>query len=40
MIVLPIVNAGIDGLWVNAPEALGGAPAWYVLGVLLLAAKS
>lgn len=36
-IMLALVNAGIEGVWINIPEQWGGAPAWYVIGALLLA---
>jgi H+/Cl- antiporter ClcA len=37
-IVLQIVNAGIRLIWEHIPEAWEKTPAWYVLGVLLIAA--
>lgn len=37
-IVLEIVNAGIILLWETIPESWATTPAWYVLGILLIAA--
>lgn len=36
--VLAIVNGGITLLWLTVPEGWGEAPAWYVVGLLLLGA--
>ena len=35
VIVLEIVNLGIETLWLTLPEQWGSAPAWYVLGMLM-----
>jgi len=37
-VVLEIVNAGIVLIWETIPEAWTTTPAWYVIGVLLIAA--
>ncbi len=37
-VVLEIVNAGIILIWETIPEAWTTTPAWYVIGVLLIAA--
>lgn len=37
-VVLEIVNAGIILLWETIPETWASTPAWYVIGVLLVAA--
>lgn len=37
VVVLQLVNAGIDLLWITLPEQWGTAPAWYVLGLLMVA---
>jgi len=37
VIVLHIVNIGIEALWITLPEQWGRAPAWYVLGMLIAA---
>ena len=37
VIVLQIVNLGIETLWITLPEQWGTAPAWYVLGMLIAA---
>lgn len=37
-VVLRMVTGGIVLVWETIPEALGSEPAWYVIGVLLLAA--
>ncbi|MGI9135996.1 MAG: chloride channel protein [Candidatus Nanopelagicales bacterium] len=36
--VLEIVNAGIILIWETIPESWASTPAWYVLGILLIAA--
>lgn len=37
-LVLELVNAGISLIWERIPETWGDTPAWYVIGVLLIAA--
>lgn len=37
VIVLEIVNLGIETVWITLPERWGRAPAWYVLGMLIAA---
>ena len=37
-VVLEIVNAGIEFIWEQVPNTWDTTPAWYVLGVLLIAA--
>lgn len=37
-VVLELVNAGISLVWERIPETWEGTPAWYVIGVLLIAA--
>jgi len=37
-VVLEIVNAGIEFIWEQVPNTWDATPAWYVLGVLLIAA--
>ena len=37
IVVLQVVNAGIDLLWLTVPEQFGTTPFWYVLGLLVAA---
>ena len=37
VIVLELVNGGIELLWITLPERWGSAPAWYVIGMLAAA---
>ena len=37
IVMLQLVNLGLDLLWITLPEQWGTAPAWYVLGLLLAA---
>ncbi len=37
-VILELVNAGITVVWETIPESWEGTPAWYVIGVLLIAA--
>ena len=37
-VVLEIVNAGIVAIWETIPEGWTSTPAWYVMGILLVAA--